>query len=191
MSEDQNKNNEAESNENEEENTLTAEQPIETQHEITVAGQTLRYTVTTGMMPLKDDKDKIQANIFFMAYTLNDVGNIAKRPLTFVFNGGPGSASVWLHLGALGPKRVKMEDEGWMPAPPYRMEDNTYTWLDLTDLVFIDPVGTGFSRAKDEDTAKKYWNLQGDIESVGEFIRLYLTRYQRWSSPLLLAGELR
>jgi len=169
--------------------TLSAEEPIQTQHEIALNGDRLRYTATTGMMPLKNDQDEIQANIFFMAYTLDDVDDTSQRPVMFVFNGGPGSSSVWLHMGAFGPKRVKMEDEGWMPRPPFRLVDNDQTWLDKTDLVFIDPVGTGFSRAKDEETAKQYWSLKGDIESVGEFIRLYLTRYHRWTSPLLLAGE--
>src|SRR5262245_60174859 len=107
----------------------------------------------------------------------------------FSFNGGPGSASVWLHLGALGPKRVKMRSDGAMPSPPYQLVDNPYTWLDQTDLCFIDPVGTGYSRARSPELGKKFWGLQGDLESVGEFIRLYLTRYQRWASPLFLVGE--
>lgn len=169
--------------------TLEVQEPIQTQHQITLDGQPLHYTVTTGMMPLKNAKDDIQANIFYMAYTRDDVEDKSERPLMFVFNGGPGSSSVWLHMGAFGPKRVKMEDEGWMPRPPFRLVDNDQTWLDQTDLVFIDPVGTGFSRAKDDETAKQYWSLKGDIESVGEFIRLYLTRSGRWTSPLLLAGE--
>ncbi len=164
--------------------------PVATQHEITVNGKTLKYTVTAGMMPLKDEnEEEIEARIFFTAYTLNGREDPAQRPLIFVFNGGPGSASVWLHLGALGPKRVRMQDEGWMPAPPYELVDNAHTWLDLADLVFIDPVGTGYSRAARPELNKKFWNLKGDIESVGEFIRLYLTRYQRWASPLFLAGE--
>ncbi|RMF77314.1 MAG: peptidase S10 [Chloroflexi bacterium] len=185
-------------NKDEENNTKDSEKkdekpkevpPVVTQHSITLDGETLEYTVTAGMMPLKNKDGDIEANIFFTAYTLNDVADVGKRPLCFVFNGGPGSASVWLHLGAIGPKRVVMQDEGWMPAPPYRLEDNAQTWLNLTDLVFIDPVGTGYSRAiKDEDN-KNYWNLKTDIESVGEFIRLYLTRYMRWASPLFLAGE--
>lgn len=164
--------------------------PVATQHTITIDGTNLAYTVTTGMMPLKDAEEKdTEAEIFFMAYTLNDVTDRTERPLMFVFNGGPGSASVWLHLGALGPRRVKMQDEGWMPPPPYRLVDNDHTWLDFADLVFIDPVGTGFSRAIKSDDNKKFWNLQGDLDSVGEFIRLYLTRYERWASPLFLAGE--
>lgn len=163
--------------------------PVETQHKLKIGRKTLDYTVTTGIMPLKNEKDEIEARVFFMAYTLNGSQSGAQRPLTFVFNGGPGSASVWLHLGALGPRRVKMQDEGWMPPPPYQLVDNDHTWLEFTDLVFIDPVGTGYSRAEKPELSKKFWNLEGDITSVGEVIRLYLTRYQRWSSPLFLAGE--
>jgi len=107
----------------------------------------------------------------------------------FSFNGGPGSSSVWLHLGALGPRRVRMLDDGALPPPPYKMEENPHTWLDQTDLVFIDPVGTGFSRAIKAEEGKKFWNVKGDVESIGEFIRLYLTRYKRWNSPLFLVGE--
>ncbi len=141
------------------------------------------------MIPLKDVFGETEAEIFFTAYTLDDLGDLATRPLTFAFNGGPGSASIWLHMGALGPRRVVMQDEGWMPPPPYHLEANEATWLDVTDVVFIDPVGTGFSRVAKEDLDKKYWGVKGDVESVGEFIRLYLTRYQRWNSPLFMAGE--
>jgi len=164
-------------------------EPVETQHELTLKEKSLKYTARSGVIPLKDEFNETEAEIFFTAYELKGIRNPAKRPLTFVFNGGPGSASIWLHMGALGPKRVVMEDEGWMPAPPYRYEDNAHTWLDKTDLVFIDPVGTGFSRATTDDLDKKFCSVKGDIESVGEFIRLYLTRYQRWTSPLFLAGE--
>lgn len=164
--------------------------PVETNHTLTIGDKTLKYTVNTGMMPMKNaETDEVEANIFFMAYTLDDVEDISKRPLIFVFNGGPGSASVWLHLGALGPKRVKMQDEGWMPAPPYELVPNAHTWLDLADLVFIDPVGTGYSRSTKSDHNKKFWNLEGDLESTSEVIRLYLTQYNRWTSPLFLSGE--
>ncbi len=163
--------------------------PIETAHSITLGGVKLDYHITTGMMPLRNAKDEIEARIFFVAYTLDKTKDDPKRPLTFVFNGGPGSASVWLHLGALGPKRVKMQDEGFMPPPPFQLVENDYTWLDKTDLVFIDPVGTGYSRAEKPELNKKFWKVKGDIESVGEFIRLYLVRYQRWTSPLFMAGE--
>ncbi len=163
--------------------------PIITHHEIHVGGKTLHYTATAGQMPLKNsDTSEIEAHIFYIAYTLD--GQAAeRRPLTFSFNGGPGSASVWLHLGAIGPKRVRMQPDGMMPAPPYQLVDNEYTWLDQTDLVFIDPVGTGYSRAVKRDQTKKFLGLRGDIESVGEFIRLYLGRYERWASPLFLVGE--
>jgi carboxypeptidase C (cathepsin A) len=107
----------------------------------------------------------------------------------FSFNGGPGSASIWLHLGAIGPRRVKMLSDGGMPQPPFELVDNEDTWLDQTDLVFIDPVGTGYSRAVKKELAKKFFSVKGDISSVGEFIRLYLSRYQQWNSPLFLVGE--
>ncbi len=164
-------------------------EPIETQHELALKGETLKYTARAGIIPLKDEFDETEAEIYFTAYELDGGEDRSKRPLTFAFNGGPGSSSVWLHMGALGPQRVVMEKEGWMPSPPYRYENNPYSWLDQTDLVFIDPVGTGFSRAANEDLDKKFWSVNGDIESVGEFIRLYLTRYKRWNSPLFVAGE--
>ena len=141
------------------------------------------------MMPIKNRDGDTEARMFFMAYTLEDGATRGRRPLTFSFNGGPGSSSVWLHLGAVGPKRVKMNSDGTMPAPPYELVDNEHTWLTQTDLVFIDPVGTGYSRAARPDLAAKFLGLQGDIESVGEFIRIYLSRYERWTSPLFLVGE--
>ncbi len=164
-------------------------EPVETHQEVSVRGTTLRYTARAGVIPLVDAFGETEAEIFFVAYELEGVPDRARRPLVFAFNGGPGSAAIWLHMGALGPKRVVMEKEGWMPAPPYRYADNAHTWLDQADLVFIDPVGTGFSRAAKDDLDKKFWSFKGDIESVGEFIRLYLTRYRRWTSPLFLVGE--
>jgi carboxypeptidase C (cathepsin A) len=163
------------------------EPPVVTHHQVQVGGRTLAYTVTTGMMPLKNDQGEIEANIFYMAYTADRPSGA--RPLMFSFNGGPGSSSVWLHMGALGPRRVRMLDDGGLPPPPYQLVDNEHTWLDFTDLVFIDPVGTGFSRATKPELGKKFWSVEGDIQSVGEFIRLYLTKYERWNSPLFLIGE--
>jgi carboxypeptidase C (cathepsin A) len=159
--------------------------PVVTQHQIEIGGKPFEYSVTTGMMPLKDEFGELEAGIFFMAYTKAG----ANRPLMFSFNGGPGSSSVWLHLGALGPKRIPMANDGELPNPPYKVVDNPNTWLEHTDLVFIDPVGTGYSRPAKENGGDKYWSLNGDLESVAEFIRLYLSRYQRWSSPLYLVGE--
>ena len=163
--------------------------PVITHHEVTVDGSALAYTVTTGLMPLRNDTDEIEAEVFFMAYTRSDSPHAGSRPLMFSFNGGPGSSSVWLHLGALGPRRARMRDDGSLPPPPYQLEENPLTWLEHTDLVFIDPIGTGFSRPVKPDEGKKYWSVPGDVASIGEFIRLYLTRYQRWNSPLFLVGE--
>jgi carboxypeptidase C (cathepsin A) len=159
-----------------------------TKHSVRIGGRVLNYTVTTGFMPIRNERTgETEAKIFYMAYTLD--GAPARRPLMFSFNGGPGSSSVWLHLGALGPKRVRMMDDGMMPPPPYELVENEHTWLTETDLVFIDPVGTGYSRATKPELAQKFFSLQGDIQSVGEFIRLYLSRNSRWSSPLFLVGE--
>lgn len=168
--------------------TAQSDETVVQKHSVNIGGRTLNYTTTTGFMPIRNSvTGEVEARIFYMAYTLDNPP--AKRPLMFSFNGGPGSASVWLHLGALGPKRVKMQDEGWLPAPPYELIPNEGSWFTETDLVFIDPVGTGYSRAVRPDLAAKFFGLQGDTESVGEFIRMYLGRENRWSSPLYLVGE--
>jgi carboxypeptidase C (cathepsin A) len=164
------------------------EPPVVTKHALRVGSRTLNYSVTTGFMPIKNAvSGETEARMFYMAYTLDNPA--AGRPLMFSFNGGPGSASVWLHLGTLGPRRVKMLDDGLMPPPPYEMVDNDQTWLTETDMVFIDPVGTGYSRAAKPELASKFFGVNGDIESVGEFIRMYLGRNERWPSPLFLVGE--
>ena len=163
--------------------------PVVTHHEIHLQGKVLKYTATTGMMPISDDEGKAEAHIFFIAYTLDSPPSGGPRPLTFCFNGGPGSSSVWLHMGAIGPRKVRLEPDGGMPRPPFELEDNQGTWLDRTDLVFIDPVGTGYSRPAKPELGKKFWSVKGDIESVGQFIRLYLSHYERWMSPLFIAGE--
>jgi carboxypeptidase C (cathepsin A) len=162
--------------------------PVVTHHQITVSGKQLRYTATAGRLPIKRGDGKIEAEMFFVAYTL-DGQDAGKRPLTFAFNGGPGSASVWLHMGALGPKRVMLQNNGFMPMAPYRLEDNPNTLLDRSDIVMVDAMGTGFSRAANSELLKKYLGVKGDVEAFGEFIRLYITRNERWSSPLFLLGE--
>ena len=162
--------------------------PVVTHHQITLDGKVLKYTATTGRLPIKRDDGKIEAEMFFVAYTL-DGQDAGKRPLTLAFNGGPGSATIWLHMGALGPKRVEMQPEGLMPPAPYHIADNPYTMLDKSDMVFVDAIGTGFSRAADAETVKKFWGVKGDIASFSEFIRLFITRYERWSSPLFMFGE--
>jgi carboxypeptidase C (cathepsin A) len=167
---------------------MTEVPPTVTHHQITVDGKLLRYTATAGRLPIKRDDGKIEAQMFYVAYTL-DGQDPAKRPLTFAFNGGPGSASIWLHMGALGPRRVVLQPDGFMPPAPYRIQDNPHTLLDKSDLVLIDAINTGFSRAADPEALKKFWGMKGDIESFSEFIRLYISRNERWSSPLYLFGE--
>jgi len=159
-----------------------------TNHVITLNGKKIEYEATAGTMFLKEENGKLNASVFYVAYTERHK-DPAKRPVTFCFNGGPGSSSVWLHLGAFGPKRVVLSDKGEALPPPARLVDNEWSLLDLTDLVFIDPVSTGFSRAAEEKNAKQFHGVQEDLQSVGEFIRLYMTRNGRWQSPLFLAGE--
>ena len=165
------------------------ETPVVTKHSINAGGQTLNYTATVAQMPLKDAAGETEAHIFYMAYTLDSATDAGKRPLTFCFNGGPGSASMWVHMGGMGPRSPKLAPDGGMLPPPYEMKDNQDTWLDKTDLVFIDPVGTGYSRAKNIEVARRMNGVQGDIQSVGEFIRMYIMRNNRELSPLFIAGE--
>jgi len=167
---------------------MTEVPPVVTHHQITVDGKALKYTATAGRLPIKRGDGKIEAEMFYVAYTLEGQ-EAGKRPLTFSFNGGPGSASIWLHMGALGPRKVVLGPDGFMPPAPYHIEDNPYTLLDRSDIVMIDAIGTGFSRAADAETFKKFWGVKGDIEAFSEFIRLYITRNERWSSPLFLFGE--
>src|SRR5437899_2148069 len=160
-----------------------------TQHTINVNGQVINYTARAGTMVLKEEDGTPRANFFFISYT-RDGADPARRPVTFTFNGGPGSSSVWLHMGAVGPRRVVYrDDEGHAAMPPYRVVENENTLLDVTDLVFIDPVTTGFSRAIPFKDASKFHGVDADVESVGEFIRLWMSRYGRWSSPKFLMGE--
>ena len=161
----------------------------ETKHTVTIDGKAIQYRATAGNLLLKDENGKPKANVFFIAYTKDGNRDNSGRPITFSFNGGPGSSSVWLHLGVLGPRRVKMADDGQALPPPYKLEDNEYSLLDVTDLVFIDPVTTGYSRAVPGEDDTQYHGVRQDIESVGAFIRLYTTRFKRWDSPKFLAGE--
>jgi len=175
--------------------------PIVTAHTITINGQLIKYHATAGYMVLKAEEGKplvagatppapsadaakdepklskdglkSKAKVFFVAYALDDVKDPATRPITFCFNGGPGSASIWLHMGAFAPRRAQLTDEGEAPPPPYQIVDNESTWLDHTDLVFIDPVSTGYSRTLPKENPAQYHGLKEDIASVGDFIRLY------------------
>lgn len=162
-----------------------------TQHEIDAGGETFSYTATAGRLPLKLN-EAAQADIFFVAYRRDGDEEAARdRPITFVFNGGPGAASAYLHLGALGPQRLVLDDDGTIPPPPARLAVNHETWLAFTDLVFVDPVGTGYSRRAESsaDRRSPFWETRQDIRALAEFIRLYLTLNDCHLSPVFLAGE--
>jgi carboxypeptidase C (cathepsin A) len=162
---------------------------VTTEHVATINGKEIKYTATAGKLAMRSDDGKTKAHVFFIAYTKNGVEDLGKRPISFAFNGGPGSSSVWLHLGMLGPKRVKLPDDAQPLAPPYELVSNPHSLLDVTDLVFIDPVSTGFSRpAKGEDKGQ-FHGYQEDLESIGQFIHEYLSKYGRWRSPKFLIGE--
>lgn len=190
--------------------------PVVTAHSITLGGKTLKYHTTAGYIVLKEEEGKplvkgaeqkpapeaketeanktkdglkAKAKVFFVAYTLDDAGEPSSRPLAFAFNGGPGSSSVWLHMGAVAPRRANLTDEGEAPPPPYQLIDNESTWLDRTDLVFLDPVSTGYSRPVTKEDPKQFHGLKEDVASVGDFIRVYTSRNARWLSPKFIVGE--
>ncbi len=164
------------------------EAPAVTHHMLRGVGD-FRYTATAAMMPIRSPQGgETEGNIFYVAYT-KDGADAATRPIAFIFNGGPGSATVWLHMGAFGPKMVKLNADGTNPPPPASYVDNPNTLLDQADLVFLDPVGTGYSRATSAANGPKFWGLDEDMRAVAEFIRMYLTRNERWTSPKFIAGE--
>jgi carboxypeptidase C (cathepsin A) len=166
-----------------------AHAPVRVTNTVTIAGIRVTYAAETGMLPILKPDGASRASVFYVAYTRQGMTNAAARPVTFCFNGGPGSASVWLHLGALGPRRAKMNDDGSLPAPPFSLTDNEYSILDTSDLVFIDPVATGFSRAAKDEKAEQFFGDDADLDCIGEFIRLWTTRHERWLSPKYLCGE--
>lgn len=166
-----------------------AHKPVLVTNTVTIGGRSVTYLAETAMLPLLKPDGTVKASVFYIAYTVQGETNQAKRPVMFCFNGGPGSSSVWLHLGALGPRRARMNEDGTLPKPPFSLVDNDYSVLGVTDLVFIDPVATGFSRPAKDEKADQFFGQAGDIESVGDFIRLWTTRHQRWLSPKYLCGE--
>jgi len=177
------------------EDVIPVNQRSETHHTLKVGNLKLDYLATAGVLPIKINEDGPECRIFFISYELEGKKDIS-RPITFVFNGGPGASSAYLHLGALGPRRVVFEDDGRLPGQPARLTENDDSWLVFTDLVFIDPVGTGFSRCickkcdgKENKAETKVWGVREDLISLAKFIRLYLTRKERWLSPKFLAGE--
>jgi len=167
----------------------TKESIVTTKHSVVIAGNQISYDAMAGKLPLKDDSQKSKAEMFFISYTRTGVEGAEKRPVTFCFNGGPGSSSVWLHLGMLGPKRIRFPDDAKPLRPPYSLEDNDLSLLDITDLVFIDPVSTGYSRPSEGEGKEQFHGYEEDLRSVGQFIHDWTTKYQRWLSPKFVLGE--
>jgi carboxypeptidase C (cathepsin A) len=160
-----------------------------TDHSIRLGAATIPYKATAGTILLKDDEGKPNASLFYIAYTRSDAKDLSQRPLAFVYNGGPGSSSVWLHMGAFGPRRVDTPNAQPTPPPPYRLVDNPDSLIEVADLVFIDPVGTGFSKAVGKAKAKDFWGIEPDVKSLAQFINTYVSRNNRWNSPKFLIGE--
>jgi carboxypeptidase C (cathepsin A) len=166
-----------------------AEEKIsQTSHTVRLDGHDIKYTATAGTLPIRGDDGKVQARMFFVAYT-RDGEDVKTRPLSFLYNGGPGSATIWLHMGSFAPRRVQMADEGFQPAPPYRLVDNEASLIDATDLVFVDAVSTGYSRTVEGVNPAQFHGQQGDLRAFGDFIYEYLKTYSRWPSPKYLIGE--
>jgi carboxypeptidase C (cathepsin A) len=170
------------------------ETPIEeknvvvTEHHVTIRGKDIPYRAEAGMLPLKEDQGDVKGKIFYVSYERSDIENASDRPIAFCFNGGPGAASVWLHLGLLGPMRIELNDDAYNP-PPYRYVPNAYSLLDDVDLVFIDPISTGYSRSSPGQDPKTFHGVDGDVKWLSEWVRLYTTQKGRWSSPKFLIGE--
>jgi carboxypeptidase C (cathepsin A) len=160
-----------------------------TDHTLRIAGQTIPYKATAATILLKNEKDEPTALIYFTAYTRSDVKDLSQRPIAFLYNGGPGSSSLWVHMGSFGPRRAVVADTEASPAGPYKMNDNPYSLLDKSDLVFVDPVGTGFSHSVGKAQDKDFWGVDEDVKSLAQFINAYVSRNDRWNSPKFLIGE--
>jgi carboxypeptidase C (cathepsin A) len=164
------------------------EKIAQTSHTLRLDGRDIKYTATAGTLPIRLDTTQVAARMFFVAYT-RDGEDARTRPVSFLYNGGPGAATIWLHMGSFAPKHVEMAAEGFQPAPPYRLVDNDNTLIDVSDLVFIDAVDTGFSRVMPGVNNQQFHGQSGDLRAFGEFINAYLTTYARWASPKYLIGE--
>jgi len=160
-----------------------------TQHSIVIDGATVKYTATAGTLIIRNDDDKPIASVGYVAYTRDGITDKRTRPITFAYNGGPGSSSLWLHMGALGPRRIVTTDAASTPPPPYKVVDNAYSIIDVTDLVMIDPVGTGIAKAVGDAKDKDFWGVDADIDEFGRFIAQYVSDNGRWNSPKYLLGE--
>ena len=159
-----------------------------TSHVVRIDGKDIKYTATVGTIPIRLDNNNVQARMFFVAYT-KDGEDARTRPISFLYNGGPGAATVWLHMGSFAPKHVQMADEGFQPAPPFKLEDNDNSLIDATDMVFVDAISTGYSRTAPGVGSEQFHGQDGDIRAFGEFINSWLSTYNRWGSPKYLIGE--
>jgi carboxypeptidase C (cathepsin A) len=167
----------------------TKEESSVTEHSIHIGGETIPYTATAGLTQLKDDKGEPTGLMYAVSYARSDVKDLSRRPVSFLYNGGPGSATMWLHMGAFGPRRVSTVNAQFTPPAPYKLVDNTESLLDKTDLVFIDAMGTGYSHAVCKAQNKDFYGIDEDIDAFGQFINTYLSRNNRWNSPKFLIGE--
>jgi carboxypeptidase C (cathepsin A) len=160
-----------------------------TRHSIVIGGKTIAYTATAGTLTVNKPNEQPGARMYFTAYVMDGVRDLTARPITFLFNGGPGSSSVWLHLGGLGPRRVMMNDDGYAAKAPFGLTDSENSLLDMTDMIFIDPVMTGYSRPLPGENKTQFTGVGEDVASVGEFIRQFITKFDRWASPKFILGE--
>ena len=160
----------------------------QTSHTMRLDGREIKYTATTGTLPIRLDNGQLAARMFFVSYT-KDGEDAKTRPVSFLYNGGPGAATIWLHMGSFAPKHVEMAAEGFQPAPPYRLVDNESSLLDVTDMVFVDAIDTGYSRVVAGVNNQQFHGQSGDLRAFGEFTNAYLTAYSRWPSPKYLIGE--
>ncbi len=169
--------------------TVARPEKFVSKHSIKIDDKPISYTATVGTLILKNEKEEAIASVGYTAYTKDAETDMGKRPVTFSYNGGPGSSSIWLHMGVMGPRRVVVNDPSPNGPAPYKLEDNNYSILDISDIVMIDPVGTGLSRATGKAKNSDFWGVDQDIKSVSQFIKNYVTENERWNSPKYLLGE--
>ncbi len=178
--------------------TAPQEKSVATQHSVTINGRSIAYTATAGTLIIRNEKGEPDASVFYVAYTVGGSKGSDTRPVTFLYNGGPGSSSIWLHMGSFAPVRIETASPEATPPPPYRLVPNADSLLDKTDLVFVDAIGTGYSHGfpndkdkkdKDANPDKRFWGTDQDIDAFGRFVQRYITKYDRWNSPKFLFGE--
>ena len=168
--------------------SIEPESEVVTEHTVTIRGKRVPYTATAGTLPVYDDEGEAVATLFYVYYERSDISDRTTRPLTVSFNGGPGSSSVWMHIGYTGPRKLTIDDEGF-PIQPYGFTDNPHSILDVTDIVFVDPVNTGFARILGDADPEQFFGVDQDIDYLAGWIERFVTRHRRWDSPKFLIGE--